>query len=117
MRRVPSSAPVTPAEVRGHGRRIEPRGAGVDFPTMPRGVAFDDLLDEKLAAGPIDSRPAVTFGPAGMATAYGFFFVEAPHTAVASVLSSERWIGRPRSAADGVSLDGRFAGATSAGSL
>ena len=51
---------------------------------MPLGVAFDDLLDEKLAADPIDSRPAVTFGPAGMATAYGFFFVDASRTAVAA---------------------------------
>ena len=51
---------------------------------MPRGVAFDELLDEKLATEPIDSKPAVTVGPAGMATAYGFFFVDAPRTAVAS---------------------------------
>jgi hypothetical protein len=84
---------------------------------MPGGVAFDELLDEKLAADLIDSRPAATFGHAGMATAYGFFFVEAPRTAVASTVSSERRVGRSRSDADAVSLDGCFAGATSAGSV
>jgi len=84
---------------------------------MPRGVAFDDLLDEKLAAEPVDSRPAVTFGAAGMATAYGFFFVDAPRTAVASFPSSQAgWMGRR--AADGiVGLDQRFAGAVDAGSV
>ena len=84
---------------------------------MPRGVAFDDLLDEKLAAEPIDSRPAVTLGPAGMATAYGFFFVEAPRTAVTSFPPSQvGWMGRR--AADGIAgLDERFAGAVNAASV
>jgi hypothetical protein len=84
---------------------------------MPRGVAFDDLLDEKLAADPMDARPTVTVGPGGMATAYGFFFVDAPRTAVASAVSAERRIGRPGSADGGVTVDWRFAGAMSAGSV
>ena len=84
---------------------------------MPRGVAFADLLDEKLAAEPIDSKPAVTFGPAGVATAYGFFFVEAPRTAVAAFPASPaRWMG-PRSADGSVGLDERFTGAVNAGSV
>jgi len=83
---------------------------------MPRGVDFDDLLDEQLAAEPIDSKPTVTFGAAGMATAYGFFFVDAPRTAVASFPSSQvAWMGRR---ADGiVGVDQRFAGAVNAGSV
>jgi hypothetical protein len=43
---------------------------------MPRGVTFDELLQQKLSPPPIDSRPAGTHGPAGMGAAYGFFFVE-----------------------------------------
>ena len=43
---------------------------------MPRGVTFDELLQQKLSPPPIDSRPAGTYGPAGMGAAYGFFFVE-----------------------------------------
>ena len=84
---------------------------------MPRGVAFDDLLDEKLAAEPIDPKPTVTFGPAGMATAYGFFFVETPRTAVASFPSPQAgWMGR-RAGAGIVGLDARFAGAVNAASV
>jgi hypothetical protein len=84
---------------------------------MPRGVAFDDLLDEKLAGEPVDSKPTVTFGPAGMATAYGFFFVEAPRTAVASFPTSQPGL-MGRRAADGiVGLDERFAGAVNAGGV
>ena len=83
---------------------------------MPRRVVFDDLLDEQLAADPVDSTPTVTFGPAGMATAYGFFFVDTPRTAVASFAASpERRIGWPGSADGRVNLDGRFAGAVNAG--
>ena len=81
---------------------------------MSRGVAFDELLDEKLAAESIDSKPAVTVGPAGMATAYGFFFVDAPRTAVASFSAQyELSMGRRASAvsASGQSaVDKRFAG-------
>jgi hypothetical protein len=82
---------------------------------MPRGVAFDELLDEKLAAEPIDSKPAVTVGPAGMATAYGFFFVDAPRTAAASSSAQyELSMGR-RASAVSVSgqseVDKRFVGA------
>jgi hypothetical protein len=84
---------------------------------MPRGVAFDDLLDEKLAAQPSDSRPAATSGPAGMATAYGFFFVDAPRTAVASSPGTrDHQVGRLgwTAAADATSVDRRFAGAVNA---
>ena len=84
---------------------------------MPRGACFDDLLDEKLAAESLDDRPAATLGPAGMATAYGFFFVDAPRTAVTSFATSERRIGRAGSADRGVSLDARFAGAVNGASV
>jgi hypothetical protein len=43
---------------------------------MPRGVTFDELLQQQLSPAPIDSRPAGTHNPAGMGAAYGFFFVE-----------------------------------------
>ena len=84
---------------------------------MPRAACFDELLDEQLAADSIDPRPAVSVGPAGMATAYGFFFVDAPHTAVTSAVSSQRRIGRTASSDRGFSLDRRFAGAMSADSV
>ena len=87
---------------------------------MPRGVSFDDLLDEKLAAGLIDSNPAVTVGPAGMATAYGFFFVDASRTAVAS-LSAQYGLPEGRRLSDMLPSDltnaRRFAGAVSTASV
>jgi hypothetical protein len=87
---------------------------------MSRSVAFDDLLDEKLAAESIDPTPAATFGPAGMATAYGFFFVDVPRTAVAaSAAARERRVGRVDWAgwtadSESVTVDQRFAGAVTA---
>jgi hypothetical protein len=38
---------------------------------MPRGVTFDELLQQKLSPPPIDSRPAGACGPAGVGAAYG----------------------------------------------
>lgn len=84
---------------------------------MPRGACFDDLLDEQLAAEPVDHTPAVSVGPAGMATAYGFFFVDAPRGAMTSAVRSERRIGWTGSADREFSVDGRFAGAMSADSV
>jgi hypothetical protein len=43
---------------------------------MPRGVTFDELLQQQLLPPSIDSRPVGTHGPAGVGAAYGFFFVE-----------------------------------------
>src|SRR5918993_225753 len=56
--------------------RIQEDEVTVDCVVMPRGVTFDDLLQQKLSSPPIDSRPAGIHGPAGMGAAYGFFFVE-----------------------------------------
>ena len=80
---------------------------------MPRGVTFDQLLDEKLAAEPVDSAPTVTFGPAGMATAYGFFFVDASRTAVATSSAQNALLQARRSSDVTASgpTDRRFAGA------
>jgi len=80
---------------------------------MPCGVAFDELLDQKLAAESIDSKPAVTVGPAGMATAYGFFFVETARTAVASFSAGhERFAGAVSTASVRVTLAGATSPAT-----
>lgn len=87
---------------------------------MPRGVAFDDLLDEKLATGPIEAKPPVPFGPAGMATAYGFFFVDATRTAVGSFSSRHELSAGHRSSdvvASVLTGDRRFAGAVSAANV
>jgi len=87
---------------------------------MRRGVTFDQLLDETLAAAPPDSRPAATFGPAGMATAYGFFFVDASRTAVGTFSPQHMFpmgTGVSGTPARVVTVDRSFAGAVSAANL
>jgi hypothetical protein len=72
---------------------------------MPRGVTFDELLQQKLSPPPIDSRPAGTHGPAGMGAAYGFFFVEGSRSSGSLASASDVAMSAAAQAADGRSGD------------